>query len=158
MKMKPFVVALAIAGGAVGCADRPFVRADPPVSNDGVTVALVGQKCGREAWYENYDVLDLDMVIRVTNQTSEAISVVPSQMRLLARGNSTVPRSSKPKWEDAPSQVQPNASADIRIHFQRWGNAKCDHEMQMSLDRSMEMSGRNVAVQPLSFVATRTDT
>jgi hypothetical protein len=152
------LVACATVAGVVGCADRPFVRADPPVTSDGVTMALVGQKCGREAWYENYDVLNLEMVVRVTNGTSSPVDIMPAQMRLLARGNSQVPRSSKPKWEDGPLELQPNASTDVRVHFQRWGNAKCDQEMQLSPGRSMEMSGKDVTLPPLSFVATRTDT
>ena len=155
--MKGKVVLMAIVMAALGCAERPFVRADPPVSSDGVTVALVGQKCGREAWYENYDVLDLDMVVQVTNGTAFPVAVIPAEMRLLARGNSPIPRSSKPKWEDSPLTLEPNSTASVRVHFQRWGNAKCDQEMQLSPGRSMELSGKDLTLPPLSFVATLTD-
>ena len=158
MRASVGLVACATVLGLVGCADRPFVRADAPVTSDGVTMALVGQKCGREAWYENYDVLNLEMVVRVTNRTSIPVDIMPSQMRLLARGNSQVPRSSEPKWEDAPLELQPNSAANVRVHFQRWGNAKCDQEMQLSPGRSKEMLGKDVALPPLTFVATRTDT
>jgi hypothetical protein len=157
MKTIVGLVACAMVIGFVGCADRPFVRADPPVTSDGIIMSLVGQKCGREAWYENYDVLNLEMVVRVTNRTSSPVDIVPSQMRLLARGNSFVPRSSRPEWEDAPLELQPNASTDVRVNFQRWGNAKCDEEMQLSPGRSMEISGKDVTLPPLAFAATRTD-
>jgi hypothetical protein len=152
----PVIVALSLIGFA-GCADRPFVRTDAPATSEGVTVALVGQKCGREAWYENYDVLDLDMVVRVTNASPLPVEVVPAQMRLLARGNSATPRASRPKWEDAPVQLAPNATTDVNVHFQRWGNAKCDQEMQLSVDRAMEISGRDLSLRPLSFVAAPSD-
>jgi hypothetical protein len=157
MKANVSLLAISIGLGAIGCADQPFVRADPPVSHDGVTVALIGQRCGREAWYENYDVLNLDMIVRVRNQTSLPVDVFPAQMRLLARGNSPVPRSSTPKWEDAPLTLQPNSATNVRVHFQRWGNAKCDQEMQLSIGRSMEIDGKDVVLPPLSFVATQTD-
>ena len=80
--MKGKVVLMAIVMAALGCAERPFVRADPPVSSDGVTVALVGQKW-REAWYENYDVLDLDMVVQVTNGTAFSVAVILAEMRFI---------------------------------------------------------------------------
>jgi hypothetical protein len=150
------LVALSLVGFA-GCADRPFVRADAPAASEGVIVALVGQKCGREAWYDNYDVLDLDMVVRITNTSQVPVEVLPAQMRLLARGNSPTPRASRPKWEDAPVALAPNSTRDVSVHFQRWGNAKCNQEMQLSVDRAMEMSGRNLAVRPLSFVAAPSD-
>jgi hypothetical protein len=157
MNMKlPVAVVLSLVGFA-GCADRPFVRTDPPAASEGVTVALVGQKCGREAWYENYDVLDLDVVVRVTNTSPLPVEVIPAQMRLLARGNAATPRLSRPKWEDSPVQLAPNATTDVNVHFQRWGNARCDQQMQLSLDHSMEISGRDVAIRPLSFVAARSD-
>lgn len=157
MNMKLPVAAVFSLIGFVGCADRPFVRADAPASSEGVTVALVGQKCGREAWYENYDVLDLDMVVRVTNASPLPVQVIPAQMRLLARGNSATPRASRPKWEDSPVELAPNSTRDVNVHFQRWGNAKCNEEMQLSVDRAMEMSGRDLALRPLSFVATPSD-
>ena len=157
MNMKlPVAVVLSLVGFG-GCADRPFVRTDAPAASAGVTVALVGQKCGREAWYENYDVLDLDMVVRVTNTSPLPVEVIPAQMRLLARGNSATPRASRPRWEDSPVQLAPNATTDVDVHFQRWGNAKCNQEMQLSVDGAMEMSGRSLAVRPLSFVASPSD-
>jgi hypothetical protein len=143
---------------ATGCAERPFVRADQPMTTQGVTVALTGQKCGREGWNEAYDVLDLEMVVNVANGTMSPIEVVPAEMRLLANGNSAVPRSSSPKWEDAPLQIAPNSNANVRVHFYRRGNAKCDQNMQLSLDGSIDQAGRRLALPPLSFVPSRSDT
>jgi hypothetical protein len=157
--MKPRLVLLipAIAVAMLGCSDRAFVRSDPPVSTEGVTVALVGQKCDREGWNEGYDVLDLEIVVRVTNHSASAVDVLPAEIRLLARGNAPVPRASTPKGEDAPIQVPPNSTADVRVHFHRRGNARCDQQMQLSLGRALEEAGHDVAVPPLSFVATSQD-
>ena len=150
------VPALAALLGA-GCAERPFVRQDPPVSSQGVTVSLAGEKCDREAWYENYDVLDLDMMVKVTNASSAPVTVNPAELRLLARGNSPVARASRPKWGDDAVEIAPHSSADVHVRFQRWGNARCDQEMQLSMGAAVVQSGQNVTLAPISFVATRTD-
>jgi hypothetical protein len=149
---------LTIALMASGCAERPFVRADPPVSHDGVTVELVGQTCGRQSWNEAYDTLDLDMVVRVTNASSESVDVVPAEMRLLARGNSSMPRSSRPKMVTAPFVLAPNSAANVHVHFFRSGNARCDQDMQLALDRAVEASGKPVTLRPLSFKSEGADT
>ena len=155
--MKPHLVLALVAVSAVGCADRSFVRADAPVNSDGVTVQLVGQQCGRQAWNEAYDVLDLELVVRVTNGTATAVEIVPAEMRLLASGNAPIPRASSPRWEDAPVQVAPNSTADVRVHFYRRGNARCNQQMQLSLARSVEASGRSVLLPPLTFVPSASD-
>jgi hypothetical protein len=142
---------------SAACADRPFVRVDPPVSSQGVTVALVGQKCEREGWNEAYDVLDLEVVLRVTNGTPGPIGVTPAEMRLLASGNSPLPRVSSPKREDAPLEVAPNSNADIRVHFDRRGNGRCNQGMQLSLDRAVNQDGRAVTLPPLSFMPSPND-
>jgi hypothetical protein len=149
---------LAVALMAGGCAERPFVRADPPVSHDGVTVALVGQTCGRQSWNEAYDTLDLDVAVRVTNASAASVDVVPAEIRLLARGNSPAPRSSKPKMVDAPIVLPPNSVATVHVHFLRSGNAKCDQDMQLALDRAVEAAGRPVMLRPLSFKSEGADT
>jgi hypothetical protein len=143
--------------GAVSCGEHGFVRSDPPVARDGVSVALVGQRCGRLAVDPNFDELDLDVVLRATNQSGVPVEVVPAEMRLLARGYSPAPDSTKPLSEDSPMTLPPNSTADVHVRFQRWGNAKCNQDMQLSLDRSLKMSGRDLPLKPLSFVPERSD-
>jgi hypothetical protein len=147
----PSLVALA------GCTPRPFVRTDGPVTSDGVAVALVGQRCGREPWDKYADVLTLDVRVQVTNASAEALALAPEQVKLLARGNSAVPNQTAPDVVDGPRTVAAGASAPLRLKFRRVGNARCNQEMQLALDHAFALDGRAVGFRPIAFVPERSD-
>jgi hypothetical protein len=143
------IVGLALVG-VVGCADRPFLRADPPATKGGVTVSLVGQKCGRTAFEETYNELILDMVVQVRNGGTAPVEVEPAQMRLAMRGTTVMPVTGA-----ASVVIAPETTSNIPVHFERAGNATCNEQMTLSLDRSVQVSGAALTLQPLSFVPGR---
>ena len=68
-------VAVATLLGA-GCADRPVYRADAPITTtEGVTVAVVGQKCDRRTRRDMNDVLDLVVQARLTNNGAAPVTM-----------------------------------------------------------------------------------
>ncbi len=157
MKSHLVFATTAVLWAVCGCAEKPFVRVDPPVTSGGVTVELVGQKCGREARNEAYDVLDLEVALKVTNGTMAPIEVIPAEMRLLAKGNAPTPRSSAPRWESASIQIPPTGSGNVQVHFYRPGNAKCDQTMRLSFGHSIDDSGRALVLPPVAFVPSSYD-
>jgi hypothetical protein len=153
------VFTLSSLAPALGCATapRPLVRADPPVVDHGVSVALIGQRCRREA-YENYDQLVLSMFVRVTNTGDGPVAVRPASWRLVVPGRSRVPRETAPETDETSLAVAPHGSRDVRVKFRRPGNATCNQTLELSLDHSIEAPGQPLYLPSMSFTPEPSDT
>ncbi|HVX93700.1 MAG TPA: hypothetical protein VHK47_02225 [Polyangia bacterium] len=136
-------VAAVLAGG---CATKPVYRAQAPVTTtDGVTVAVVGQKCDRRTRRDMNDILDLVVQARLTNDSATPLKINPSNIRLVVGGDST-----KPDEHSDSLVLQPGASSDVEMHYHRWGtDARCNTRMSLQLDQG---------APPVSFVPTHKDT
>jgi hypothetical protein len=131
----------------VGCASRPAYRADAPVTTpEGVTVALVGQKCDRRSRQDTNDILDLVVDARVTNNSPDPVTVDPKHLRLIVAGDAT-----SPDRPPEPFTLAPGAASDINVHYHRWGsiNARCNTRMSLYFDG---------AAPPISFIPAHKDT
>jgi hypothetical protein len=133
---------------AAGCADRPFLRADPPVASGGVSAALVGQRCRRRVRHDQNGILDLVLALRVTNAGPAPLSIVPARL-LLHVGSDTA----QPDDFDAPFTLPPGGGAPLRVHFRAWSNAACPETLGVSFEGAI--SGQTL--RPLSFVPEASD-
>jgi hypothetical protein len=143
--------ALAAALGG-GCADRPFLRAEPPVEQDGVTVSLAGQRCGRRTRRDLNDVLDLVLGVRVMNSGAAPVTIVPTRFLLVAGGESTAPDGAAD-----PMQVQPGEGREGHVHYHHWGRARCNSPMALALSGAVERGGEPVRLPALTFVPEGSD-
>jgi len=160
--MKKLVLSIGFVGvcGLGGCAStgRPFVKTDGPSTSSGVTVALKDQRCARRKYDKMNDVLDLRMAVQVTNGSPTPVTVDPTEFRLLARGNEAVADSTPPTGNAPETALPPGGSAPVDVRFRRFGNARCNQDMQLSLDRAVEKGGHEVPLRPITFMPERNDT
>jgi hypothetical protein len=133
---------------ALGCADRPFLRSDPPVTSAGVTVGLAGQQCRRRVRHDQNGILDLVLAINVTNTGPAPITVVPAHLSLTVRGDTT-----QPDDHGAPFNLGPGVTSPTRVHYHAWTNARCNEAMALSFDGAVPTPPR-----PLNFTPEASDT
>jgi hypothetical protein len=138
-----------LAAAAVGCGDRPFLRADPTVTSGGVSVALVGQRCRRRVRRDQNGILDLELAMRVENRDAAPVALLPAQIELRVRGDTALP-----DGHGVPLQLDAHQSTPLRIHFHAWSNARCDEPMSVSVAGAL--SGAPPVV--LTFVPEASDT
>jgi hypothetical protein len=146
---RPKAFALAVVSLAASCADRPFVRSDPPVASGGVTVALAGQQCRRRVRHDQNGILDLVLALRVTNGGAAPITVDPARLSLVVRGDANLPDEHGP-----PLTIGAGLSSPVRVHYRAWSNARCDEPMSVSLDAALSVP----TLQPLTFTPEASDT
>jgi hypothetical protein len=143
---------LAVAVWLVGCGDRPFLRTDPPVAIEGLSVALVGQRCGRRVRRDLNEILDLVLEVRVANAGPAPVTIDPARFTLLAERDAT-----PPDEHDAVLELAPGRASRLRVHFHRWGNYACNRPMALSLDGVITLAGRPLRLRSLSFVPEASD-
>lgn len=146
---RPKTCALLAIVSFAACADRPFVRNDPPVTNGGVTVALAGQRCRRRVRHDQNGILDLVLALRVTNGGPAPLTIDPARLALVVRGDANLPDE-----HGAPVTIGPGLSSPVRVHYRAWSNARCDEPMSVSLDAALSVP----TLQPLTFTPEASDT
>lgn len=140
---------------AAGCAAQPFLRADSPVEAAGVRVELVDQRCDREIdpnW-SSADILGLEVRVKVTNATANAIGFDPAKVRLLADGESRNPNRS-----DRSGTVPTGGSKVFEVGFlERDGNLACNVPMALGVAGAATVGGSALPLRPISFLVSRDD-
>jgi hypothetical protein len=115
------------------------------MTTEGVTVAVVGQKCDRRTRRDMNDILDLVVQARLTNNSAAPVTIDPSHIRLIVGGDATAPDEHSDRL-----MLPPGASSDVQMHYHRWGsNARCNTRMSLQLDG---------AAPPISFIPAHKDT
>jgi hypothetical protein len=142
------LLAVGASWASIACGDRTFVRADPPATSGGVTVALAGQKCRRRVRHDQNGLLDLYLEVNVSNAGPAPVTIVPASLSLVLRGDASLPHDS-----DAPSTLPPGASSRVRVHYIAWSNARCNEPMSLSLAGALP-----APPAPLGFVPEASDT
>jgi len=147
------VIAIPVVGIVLGgCAGQPFFKTEGPSAANGVTVAADTETCGRRYDEPLADVLDLTMQVRVTNEGRAPATVNPENLRLVVDGDTTAPAASDP-----PAEIAPGATRPVTVHFLRYGDAKCDEPMQLSLAHAVNVDRHPVDLHPLAFVPRGSD-
>ena len=141
--------ALASLGLVLGCSDKTFFRADPPVSSQGLTMALVDQGCDLDQDPEvaSAYVQDTMITVQVTNSSPAAATVDSSHVRLAWNKQSIAPDS---RAESVV--VKPAGSTRVQLHFTPKGtDAACNNAMTLSWNDAVTVDGKPVTVPPLKF-------
>jgi len=88
MRQRAIWSSIVLCAGAIGCAGKTFVRVDPPLAAQGVSVALTQEECGldQDPMLPDTFVLDLSLTMRVTNSATEVVKFHPERARLLIAG------------------------------------------------------------------------
>jgi hypothetical protein len=159
MKLSRIALGLTSVLATGGCSEawsHSFVRTDPPVAVDGVSVALVSRQCDRQVdpnWQTYADVLGLDVDMRVTNAAGSAVTFDPAKVRLLADGRARAPHRS-----DSEETIPAGASRTFTVHFlEHDDNLACNVPMALAVAGAAELGSMSVPLAPLNFLASRTD-
>ena len=139
---------LATAAALAACADHPFLRADPPVTNGGVSVGLTGQRCRRRVRHDQNGILDLVLALRVTNAGPTPLTITPARLVFRVRGDTATPDDA-----DAPLDLAPGGAAPIRVHFRAWSNARCNEPLGVSFEGAIP----GPPLPPLGFIPEGSD-
>jgi hypothetical protein len=141
--------------GVAGCFQSPFLRTDGPAQAQGVSVALVDQRCDFEpdwdAQRENGSYpnrLDIGMKILVDNQTPHPITIDGHNLRLLAGGDAVAPMTA-----GEPRSVAPGGKETIEVRFQHTGDSGCNAQLSLSLDKAIRVGDQPVPLRAVTFVA-----
>jgi hypothetical protein len=151
---KVTLAACFLFGAALGgCTPQPFLRSDGPAAAGGVAVAPLNQRCGRR--YDNpmSDVLDLTMALQVSNSAGEPATFLPEDLRLMVDGDVVSPDS-----HDPPAEIPPGFAKAVSVHFLRYGDAKCNEPMSLSLAHAVRLGNKELNVRPIYFTPTASDT
>lgn len=153
--MRKVTLAADLLFGAVlgSCAPQPFVKSDGPTAAGGVTVAPINQRCGRR--YDNpiSDVLDLTMALQVSNASNAPVTFLPEDVRLMVNGDAVPPEAHVP-----PAEIAPGSTKEVSVHFLRYGDAKCNAPMSLSLTHALKIGNNDLNARPLYFTPTNSDT
>jgi hypothetical protein len=143
----------------VGCFNSSFLRNDGPTQAQGVTVALVSQRCDFEPdWdaqredgsYPNR--LDIGLRIVVENQTPQPITIDPRNLRILAGG-----AAAEPSQAPGSLSIRPGARESFDVRFRRQGDLACNAQLSLSLDKVVQAGSQPVPLRSVAFVAKATE-
>jgi hypothetical protein len=54
--------------------------------------------------------------------------------------------------------VPPGASVPVEVRFRRIGNARCNQDMELSLEGAVAQNGLPLTLRPIAFVPEKKDT
>ena len=142
-----------------GCYNSSFVRNDGPVRGGGVTIEVVGQRCDFSpdftASAESSSVpnrLDLGIRVAIENDGQGTIMVAPENLRLIVGGAPTAPAS-----PPQPFELLPGATRKLNLQFEHQGDSGCNASLSLALEKVVLAGARPVALRPVSFVPSSTD-
>ena len=134
---------------AFACAGKTFVRADPPIATQGISIALVDETCALDSDPEQGGtfVLDLGITLRVTDGAGAPISFHPDRARLVFAGRETLS-------DDRPEAIGVGVGSkkNLRVHFvQKGKDVGCNNLMSLALDKAVELGGKPLTLAPMAF-------
>ena len=143
-----------VLGVVVGCAGagRSFVRVDPPLTAEGVSVALIEESCAldQDVNQAGAYVLDLSLTVQLTNGATRPVTFHPERSRLTSPVGEIAA-------DDRPEEigVGPGSKKTVRIHFiQKGRDLGCNAVMKVALDRTVELDHKPIPLSPMSFQAS----
>lgn len=149
MRQRAIWSGIVLCAGALGCAGKTFVRVDPPLAAQGVSVALTQEECAldQDPMLPDTFMLDLSLTMRVTDGAPDPLKFHPERSRLLIAGRETA------SDDHADEQgVGAGSKKDLHVHFLVKGkDVGCNAAMSLALDKAMELGGKPLSLTPISF-------
>jgi hypothetical protein len=138
----------------IGCADKSFFRADPPVSAQGLSVALVDQGCDLDQDPETQGsfVEDMMVAVQVTNASPAPVRIETNKARLAWNKQTAAP-------DQHPDVVtlKPGAGTRVQLHFTPKGpDVACNNALTLAWSDAVTIDGKPISVPPLKFQMSAT--
>jgi hypothetical protein len=121
------------------------------LSEDGISLAIVGQTCAelRSGGASPSLSMEMTLAIEVGNPTPEPVGVHPERMMLLAPGP-VAPRFLK-REDGQPVAVTGGTTAPLTVQFVAPG-VTCSQEMVLDSSSALEWRGQRVVLSAVRFV------
>ena len=142
-------LSIVLSAGALSCAGKSFVRADPPATAEGVQVALVSEECALDQDPVQTDTfqLDLALTMQLTDGAADAVKFHPERSRLIVAGRETLA-------DDRAEEIGVGAGSKraLHLHFLVKGrDVACNNVMSLALDKAVDLGQKPIRLSPLSF-------
>jgi hypothetical protein len=149
MRQRTIWSSVVLGAGAMACAGKSFVRADPPITAQQVSIGLVDETCALDTDPDQGGslLLDLGITLRVTNGAAGPVAFHADRSRVLFAGREAVS-------DDRPETIGVGAGSkkEVRVHFVLKGrDVGCNTLMSLALDKAVELDGKPLPVAPLAF-------
>ncbi len=123
MRQRAIWSSIVLCASALGCAGKTFVRVDPPLAAQGVSIALTQEECGldQDPMLPDTFVLDLSLTMRVTNSATEVVRISPRTLAAdhrRARDHVRRPRRGdrhQRRRQEGPARPLPDQGARHRV-------------------------------------------
>jgi hypothetical protein len=149
MRQRAIWSSIVLCLGALGCAGKTFVRVDPPLAAQGVSIALTQEECAldQDPMLPDTFMMDLSLTLRVTDGAPDPLTFHPERSRLLIAGRET------PADDHAEETgVGAGSKKDLHVHFLVKGkDVACNAAMSLALDKAIELGGKPLPLTPISF-------
>jgi hypothetical protein len=154
MRQRAIWSSIVLCAGALGCAGKTFVRVDPPLDAQGVSVALTQEECAldQDPMLPDTFMLDLSLTVRVTDGAPDPLKFHPERSRLVIAGRET-------NADDHAEELGVGAGSkkDLHVHFLVKGkDVACNNAMSLALDKAMELGGKPLPLTPITFQPSNT--
>ncbi len=149
MRQRTIWLSIVLCAGAMSCASKSFVRADPPATAEGVQVALVSEECAMDQDPVQADTfqLDLALTMQLTDGAGDAVKFHPERSRLIVAGRETLS-------DDRAEEIGVGAGSkkSVHVHFLVKGrDVACNNVMSVALDKAVDLGQKPIHLSPLSF-------
>jgi hypothetical protein len=142
------------ATAGLGCANKTFFRADPPVNAQGFSVALIDQGCDLDQDPETQGsfVQDTMVAVQVTNASPAPVRIETDKTRLAWNKQSAAP-------DQRPDVVtlKPGEGTRMQLHFTPKGpDVACNNPLTLAWSDAVTVAGKPISVPPLKFQLSAT--
>ncbi len=151
-------VLLVTASVAASCGYTTPYRVSPPVSNAGVEMSLVGERCYVNRTAEQFpttvddDNLHVDVKLRIANTSSKPAQVALSHFQLTEQ-SPTKPVVMSPT-EGALLTLSPNETRTVGLDFETADALDCRHDFAINATDAVALDGNRVDIAAIHFQPT----
>jgi hypothetical protein len=148
MRQRAIWSSIVLCASALGCG-KSFVRVDPPLAAQGVSITLTQEECAldQDPMLPDTFMMDLSLTMRVNDGAPDPVKFHPERSRLLIAGRETMS-------DDHADELGVGARSkkDLHVHFLVKGkDVACNASMSLALDKAMELGGKPLPLTPISF-------
>jgi hypothetical protein len=120
-------------------------------SNDGVLLAVVGQRCSQvpDPNHPGKGLLDATFAIEVGNPTYGAVVAHPGRMILVMPGGVTMRPTVVGGVDAVPVETGTTTPFMLRLVAE---GIKCSEELRLEPKTALELNGQPIAIAPIRFV------
>jgi hypothetical protein len=151
----PLLFAVVVVGATSACALKPPVQSSgPSVSREGITVAVLGQRCEQVSEPDlTDDLAEVTLLVRVHNPTRDIATVRRTDFRLI--GDERFALKTRTWGAAEPITIQPGSDDTFDLRFMARGAVECGKEIRLDPGTAIVTGNRPVKIPVVTFTSRR---